>query len=89
MMGRIFETMRWELTGRCRKVHNEELHSLNTSLNIIRALKLKMRRAWHAVRLGVTRNACRIVSVYLKGRGCLEDLNLDGRTALKWVNLTD
>jgi hypothetical protein len=36
---RIFEPMRDEMTGDWRKLHNEELHNLYSSPNIIRMIK--------------------------------------------------
>jgi hypothetical protein len=39
VLGRIFGPKRDETTGGSRKLHNEELHSLYSSPNIIRAIK--------------------------------------------------
>jgi hypothetical protein len=36
---RIFEPKREEVAGGWRRLHNEELHNLYTSLNIIRVIK--------------------------------------------------
>jgi hypothetical protein len=45
-----------------RKLHNEELHNLYSSPNIIRMFKSRrMRWAGHAARMGETRNAYRIL----------------------------
>jgi hypothetical protein len=41
---RMFETRRDEVTGDWRKLHNEELHNLDVSLNIIRIIKSKAMR---------------------------------------------
>jgi hypothetical protein len=35
----IFETKREEVAGGCRRLHNEELHNLYTSPDIIRVIK--------------------------------------------------
>jgi hypothetical protein len=44
------------------KLHNEELHNLYSSPNIIRMIKLRrMRWAWHVARMGEKRNARRIL----------------------------
>jgi hypothetical protein len=40
----VFGPKREEVTGEWRKLHNEELHNLNFSLNIIRVNILRMMR---------------------------------------------
>jgi hypothetical protein len=48
-----FEPKRDEVTGECRKLHNEELHNLYSSPSIIRIMKSRrMRRAGHVSRMG-------------------------------------
>jgi hypothetical protein len=39
VLRRIFSPKRDEVTGEWRKLHNEELHNLYSSLNIIRLIK--------------------------------------------------
>jgi hypothetical protein len=56
----IFGPKRDEVTGDWRKLHNEELHNLYSSLNIIRMIKSRRRRwAGYVARMGETRNAFR------------------------------
>jgi hypothetical protein len=53
VLKRIFGPKRDELTGEWRKLHNEELHILYSSPNIIR--QIKSRRMWwagHVARMG-------------------------------------
>jgi hypothetical protein len=50
---RIFGPKRDEVTGDWRKLHNEELHNLYSSLSIIRMIKSRrMKWAGHIVRMG-------------------------------------
>jgi hypothetical protein len=61
VLRRIFGPKRGEVTGDWRKLHNEELHNLNSSPNIIRIMKSStMGWAWHVARMGEQRNASRI-----------------------------
>jgi hypothetical protein len=59
---RIFGPKRDEVTGEWRKLHNEELRILYSSLNIIRQIKLRrMRWAGHAARMGVEMKVYRVL----------------------------
>jgi len=41
MLRRIFEPRRDEVTGKCRKLHNEEPNDLHSSPNIVRVIKAR------------------------------------------------
>ena len=60
-MRRIFAPSRDEVTGELRKLHNEELNDVWSSPNIVRAIKSRMRWAWHVARMGDTRGVYRVL----------------------------
>jgi hypothetical protein len=53
VLRRIFGPKMDEVTGEWRKLHNEELHDLYSSLSIIRIIKVRrMRWAGHVAQMG-------------------------------------
>jgi hypothetical protein len=53
LLRRIFGPKRDEVTGECRKLHNEEINDLYCSPNIVRVIKSKrMRWQGYAARMG-------------------------------------
>jgi hypothetical protein len=59
-----------------RKLHNEELHNLYSSSSIIRMIKSeRMRWTWHVARMGIKRNAYRILVEIQKERDHWEDVS--------------
>jgi hypothetical protein len=62
VLRRIFGRERNEVTGKWRKLHNEELHILYSYPNIIRQIK-SWRRRWagHVARMGEEMNVYRVL----------------------------
>jgi hypothetical protein len=62
MLRRIFGPKMYEITRKCRKLHNEELNDLYSSLNIVRVIKSRrMRWAEHVARMGKRRSVYRVL----------------------------
>jgi hypothetical protein len=81
MLMRIFGPKRDEVMGDWRKLHNEELHNLYSSPNIITMVKSRrMRWAGHVARMGETRIAYRILVGKPEGKTPL------GRPRHEWVD---
>jgi len=84
VLRRIFVPKREEVVGDWRRLHNEELHNLYASPNIIRVIRLRrMRWAGHVAYMGELRNAYRVRSEDVKGRDNSGDLGVDGKIILE------
>ena len=73
MLRWIFGPKKDEVTGEWRKVHNEELNDLHTSLNIIRVIKSRrMRWVEHVARIWDRRGAYGVLVWTPEGKRPLE-----------------
>jgi hypothetical protein len=81
VLRRIFGPKRDRVTGGWRELHNEELHNLYSSPNMIRIMKwMRMRRAGHVARMGEKRNVYRLLVEKPAARRPL------GRPRRRWVD---
>jgi hypothetical protein len=83
----MFGPNRHEVTGEWRKLHNEELHNLYSSPDIIRQIKSRrMRWAGHVARMGEETEKC--TGFWWESRkenNHLKDQGVDGRMGSKWT----
>ena len=79
VLRRIFGPKGVEVTGEWRKLHNEKLNVLYSSLNIVRVVKSRrMRWAEHVARMGEGRGVYRVLVGRPEGKRAL------GRPRRRW-----
>jgi hypothetical protein len=85
VLRRIFDPI-GEEDGSWRNLHNDELHSLYSSPNIVRVIKSR-RLKWegHVTLMGEERGVYRVWLGENKGRDLWEDLGVGGKITLRWT----
>ena len=81
IMRKVFGPKRDDITREWRRLHNEELHDLYSSTNIIRVIKSRsMRLVW-----GRGEVHAEFWCGNLREKNDLEDLGVDDGIILKWI----
>ncbi|KAJ4447832.1 hypothetical protein ANN_09840 [Periplaneta americana] len=83
VLRKIFGAKRGEVTGEWRKLHNAELHTLDSSSDIIRNMKSRrLRWAGHVARMGESRNAYRVLVGRPEGKDLWGGRDVDWKSLL-------
>jgi hypothetical protein len=88
VLGGIFGPNRDETAESWRKLHNEELQKLYSSLYMVRIIKSRrMRRAVLVARMGEMRNKCSILVIKPEGKRPLGKPREMGFGGVNWIHL--
>ena len=72
-----------EVTGEWRKLHNEEVHDLHCSPNIVRVIKSRIRWAVHVAPMREKRGVRRVLVGKLEGKKPRGNTGVDGKMILR------
>ena len=87
VLRRIFGPRRSEVTGEWRRLHNEELNDLYSSLNIVWVIKSRrLRWAGHVAHMGEERGCIGSCWGNRREGDCWVDLDVDGWIILRRVS---
>ena len=86
VLRKIYGPKRDEMTGEWKKQHNEELHGLYDSLDVVRIMKLhRLRWVGHVARMGEKRRLYSILVQNSEGKYHWEDRHIVRRTILEGI----
>jgi hypothetical protein len=85
VLRRIFGPKRDEVTGEWRNLHNEELHDLYSSPNIVRVIKTRRRWAGNVARMAMRETCIGFWWGNLRERDHWGDAGVDGNIVLRWI----
>jgi len=82
----VFGPKRDKVTGRCRRLHNEELYDLYCLTNVTGVIKSRrMRWMGHVACMGEKRGVHRFRWGNLRERDHLEEPGIGGTVILRWI----
>ena len=86
VLRRIFGPRRDEITGKWRRLHNEELNDLCSSPSIVRVIKSRRIWAGNVARIGEERGCIGSWWGNRSERDYWGDLGIDGWIILRWIS---